>query len=149
MLIYLLLSGKIKSNPGASKVFSPLRKAIGKLYTRPGYSSLFTIGLLNGLLPCGLVYTALAVAVVGGNVKVSGVYMASFGAGTLPMMWMIAFFAGSIRSNFRISIRTAYPYIIFLMACILILRGLNLGIPFLSPAFENGHTHAPGIECHD
>ncbi|RYG30189.1 MAG: sulfite exporter TauE/SafE family protein, partial [Chitinophagaceae bacterium] len=118
-------------------------------YAHPSYSSLFLIGLFNGLLPCGLVYAALAVAVAGGSVTTSSLFMASFGAGTLPMMWMVAFFAGSIKYSFRVSLRKAYPFVIFIMGCVLILRGLNLGIPFISPALHEGHEHVAGIECHD
>jgi sulfite exporter TauE/SafE len=131
------------------KIMAPLRQRIARMYAQPTYVSLFSIGVLNGLLPCGLVYAALAVAVAGGSIVTSSLFMAAFGAGTLPMMWMVAFFAGSLKLSFRSSLRKVYPYIIFVMACILILRGLNLGIPFISPGLHEGHNHVEGIQCHD
>ncbi len=149
MLVFLFLPSQLKNSGGNLKFMIALRQTIARLYAHPSYSSLFLIGLFNGLLPCGLVYAALAVAVAGGSVTTSSLFMASFGAGTLPMMWMVAFFAGSIKYSFRVSLRKAYPFVIFIMGCVLILRGLNLGIPFISPALHEGHEHVAGIQCHD
>lgn len=149
MLIFLLLPNKFKKGDRSVKMLAPLRKKIAAMYSEPRFSSLFAIGVLNGLLPCGLVYASLAVAVAGGNIFSSSLFMAAFGAGTLPMMWMVAFFAGSFKLSFRLSIRKAYPYIVFVMACIMILRGLNLGIPFISPELHNGHSPAAVVQCHD
>lgn len=149
MLVFLFLPSQFKNRGGNLKFMISLRQKIARLYAHPSYPSLFLIGLFNGLLPCGLVYAALAVAVAGGSVPTSSLFMASFGAGTLPMMWMVAFFAGSIKYSFRVSLRKAYPFVIFIMGCVLILRGLNLGIPFISPALHEGHEHVAGIQCHD
>ncbi len=113
--------------------FEQLRSAIGRLFARNNFSSLFSIGLLNGLLPCGLIYIAAAVAVVTGNVIDSMTFMAFFGVGTLPMMWSIAFFGNYVSVSLRQKIRKAYPYMMTLMACLLILRGMGLGIPYVSP----------------
>ena len=149
MLLFLFLPARCKNLPGNVQFLAPLRKKIGRLYSRPSYGSLFMIGLLNGLLPCGLVYAALAVAIAGAEVSSSSLFMAAFGAGTIPMMWMVAFFGTSIKWNLRHHIRKAYPYIIFFMACFLILRGLSLGIPFISPDLHATHHHPAGISCHD
>ncbi len=94
------------------------------------------MGLLNGLLPCGLVYMAAAVAVSAGDVANSMVFMAAFGLGTLPMMWSIAFFGNYVSVSRRQKIRKAYPYIMTMPACLLILRGMGLGIPYVSPKVE-------------
>jgi len=116
--------------------FQKLRMALGRLFSKKNYSSLFSIGLLNGLLPCGLVYMAAAVAVSAGDVINSIAFMAFFGLGTLPMMWSIAFFGNYISVNVRQKIRKAYPYMMTLIACLLILRGMGLGIPYISPMVE-------------
>ncbi len=113
--------------------FEKLRSATGKLFLNQNFSSLFSIGLLNGLLPCGLVYMAAAVAVATGDIIDSMVFMAFFGLGTLPMMWSIAFFGNYVSTSLRQKIRKAYPYMMLLMACLLILRGMGLGIPYVSP----------------
>ena len=76
--------------------------------------------------------------------------MAAFGLGTLPMMWSVAFFGSVIGFKTRISIRKAYPYLLFIMACFLIIRGMGLGIPYLSPDLNvTGKITAGSIECHE
>ncbi|KAA9041116.1 sulfite exporter TauE/SafE family protein [Ginsengibacter hankyongi] len=116
--------------------FQKLRTALGRLFLKKNFSSLFSIGLLNGLLPCGLVYMAAAVAVSAGDIINSIAFMAFFGLGTLPMMWSIAFFGNYIGVSVRQKIRKAYPYMMMLVACLLILRGMGLGIPYISPVVE-------------
>ncbi len=113
-----------------------LRSVLGSLFSKKNFSSLFSIGLLNGLLPCGLVYMAAAVAVSTGDVANSIIFMAFFGLGTLPMMWSIAFFGNYVSIGIRQKIRKAYPYMMTLLACLLILRGMGLGIPYVSPKIE-------------
>ena len=126
--------------------FSKLRSALASLFSKRNYTSLFSIGLLNGLLPCGLVYMAAAVALVAGGVVNSMLFMAFFGLGTLPMMWSVAFFGNYVSVSFRQKIRRAYPYMMTLVACLLILRGMGLGIPYVSP--KVGLEKKTVIECH-
>lgn len=127
------------------RFFALLRNGLGVLYSRKGFLSLFLIGVLNGLLPCGLVYMALAGAVATGSVLNSAVFMAGFGLGTLPVMWAVAFFGHFITMGIRVRMRKVYPYVMALMACLLIVRGLGLGIPYLSP--KAGGTDKTAIEC--
>ena len=46
----------------------------------------FAAGILNGALPCGLVYLAAAGALLSGGVSSSFFYMILFGLGTLPLL---------------------------------------------------------------
>lgn len=137
IIIFLVVPAKYKIQALASKhlyaYFSKLRTALSKLLKQKRQSSLFIIGLLNGLLPCGLVYMAAAGAVAAGSTLDSVVFMAAFGLGTLPVMWSVAFFGNYIKSSIRLKINRAYPYMLALIACLLILRGMGLGIPYLSP----------------
>lgn len=126
----------LKSNNAVLVFFERLRAGLGKLFFKKGYSSLFAIGLLNGLLPCGLVYMAAAGAVATGDTQNSVLFMVFFGLGTLPVMWSVAFFGNYIGVTIRQKIRKAYPYMMTLMACLLILRGLGLGIPYVSPKMD-------------
>jgi|SRR5436190_8256261 len=125
--------------------FEKIRFSLGELFSRKKYSSLFFIGILNGLLPCGLVYMAAAGAVATGEVQGSILFMAFFGLGTLPMMWSIAFFGNYVSIGIRQKIRRAYPYLVTFMACLLILRGMGLGIPYLSPEMKTEKANI--IEC--
>ncbi|MDQ2862912.1 MAG: sulfite exporter TauE/SafE family protein [Bacteroidota bacterium] len=139
IILFIILPKRLsffKTNNSLLKFFGKLRSALGKLFAQKNFSSLFSIGLLNGLLPCGLVYMAAAVAVVSGDVINSMMFMAFFGLGTLPMMWGIAFFGNYVSISIRQKIRKAYPYMMTLLACLLILRGMGLGIPYVSPKTE-------------
>ena len=152
IIIYLLWPRNkfmLAGNSRLQTFFASLRNNLGKLFTQKKYHSVFFIGLLNGLLPCGLVYMAIAAAVSTASVINSSLFMAAFGLGTLPLMWSLSFFGSYITVQRRVTIRKAYPYLMFAMACLLIVRGLGLGIPYLSPDINNsGNGINKGIECH-
>ena len=114
-------------------IFKTVRNKLGKLFSNKQKSSLLTIGLLNGLLPCGLVYVAIAAATATGSIGGSVLFMSFFGLGTLPVMWSIAYLGNYVGVSLRSTIRKAYPYMMTIMACLLILRGMGLGIPYISP----------------
>jgi sulfite exporter TauE/SafE len=110
-----------------------LKKSIGRLFSVRSFSSLFFIGMLNGLLPCGLVYMAIAGAIGTGGIAEGSIYMVLFGLGTIPMMLAIAV-AGNILSNsVRNKINKMIPALVVVVGLLFILRGLSLGIPYLSP----------------
>ena len=136
IIVFIILPKRIKTmgnNNLLMAFFEKIRAALGVLFFKKNYSSLFSIGLLNGLLPCGLVYMAAAGAVATGDIVNSVLFMAFFGLGTLPVMWSVAFFGNYVGIGIRQKIRKAYPYMMLLMACLLILRGMGLGIPYVSP----------------
>lgn len=147
ILLFILIPQKYKLQTSVSKYtngyFNKLRTALGRLFTQKNHTSLLVIGLLNGLLPCGLVYMAVAGAIGAGNTGGSILFMAAFGLGTLPVMWSIAFFGNYVGLRWRQTIRRAYPYMMALMACLLILRGMGLGIPYVSPKMnaEKAEVH--------
>ncbi len=110
-----------------------LKSTIGKIFSIRSFSSLFFIGLLNGLLPCGLVYMAIAGAIGTGNVMLGTFYMVLFGLGTIPMMLSISL-AGNVMSlAAREKINKLIPVLVVVVGIFFILRGLSLGIPYLSP----------------
>lgn len=101
-------------------------------------------GLLNGLLPCGLVYAALAAATVTAHPLQGMLFMAVFGLGTTPSLTAVIFLQGKISTRFKASLmRTSY-YLSILIGILLILRGFNLGIPYLSPKY---HPQQQEIDC--
>ncbi len=119
--------------------FSPvgkLKKSIGKLFSVRSFSSLFFIGLLNGLLPCGLVYMAIAGAIGTGEVVLGSLYMIMFGLGTIPMMLSIAIAGNILNAAIRQKINRLIPVLVVVVGIFFILRGLSLGIPYLSPPRE-------------
>lgn len=116
------------------------------LQSGKGGLSYLGLGMANGLLPCGMVYVAIAAALTAGSVSGSVYFMATFGLGTLPAMTAFSYFGTSMSVNIRQAFRKAVPIAMAIMACLLILRGMNLGIPLISPVMQS----APGVvvECH-
>ena len=103
------------------------------LFHKKNMGNLFLIGLLNGLLPCGLVYMAIAGALATGNILYSSMFMAAFGLGTLPAMVTMSFAGSFVSLSMRNKIKKSVPYIVGFMGILLILRGMNLDIPYISP----------------
>lgn len=110
-----------------------LKTRIISQFQKSDLRSLFIIGLLNGLLPCGMVYIAIAGALTSGTVLNSVVFMVAFGLATVPFMFSVSYVGQLISINARNFIRKAQPIIITITAILLILRGLNLGIDHISP----------------
>ena len=98
------------------------------------------IGLLNGMLPCGLVYIALAASIVTGNFIESALYMGIFGLGTFPIMFAIAYSGRIFNARVRQKLYKVVPVFVILLGTLFILRGLNLGIPYVSPQINAGHV---------
>lgn len=118
-------------------------------HARGGLSALYT-GLLNGLLPCGLVYIGIIGSVAAGSALKGMLFMFCFGVGTMPVMLSFLLMAKQFSFNFRYKIKKLAPIFISFVAVLLILRGLNLGIPYLSPSIHSlstGNENAAAIEC--
>ncbi len=124
-------------NPVASVVQS-LKAQFSTLLRRRSLLSLVALGILNGFLPCGLVYVAAAGAITTGGIVAGGEYMIAFGLGTVPMMLAIGLSGRLVPVRVRLQLQKAVPASIGLLATLLILRGLSLGIPFLSPDLSPG-----------
>jgi uncharacterized protein len=110
-----------------------LKQSLSMLFKKRNMSTLFSIGILNGLLPCGLVYLGIAGAIATGNSLDGVLFMAMFGFGTLPAMFVLSVFGNAISLKFRSRVNKAMPIFIVTTALLLILRGMNLGIPYVSP----------------
>jgi uncharacterized protein len=109
------------------------KNTLGKLFRKKSYSALAGIGLLNGFLPCGLVYTALAGATASGDIFYAGAFMLMFGMGTIPALLVLAAIGKRTRINWQGVIKKALPAMAVILGSLLILRGLSLGIPYISP----------------
>jgi uncharacterized protein len=142
MLIFALmpedLAAKITGVKHLFRGFTKLKQLLGHLFQQRTNKALLFTGLLNGLLPCGLVYLGIAGAAATGNALHGALFMAAFGMGTFPLMIGVSAFSQLITIPVRNKIRRAMPVVIVVMGLMLILRGLNLGIPYISP--EITHT---------
>lgn len=116
-----------------------LKNQLAPLFRNSSLGSLFFIGLLNGLLPCGLVYVALAGAIATGGVASGAMFMFVFGLGTLPMLALVTLLGNVITGRFKSFVNKLIPYVIVIIGALFILRGLNLGIPYISPPEKKLH----------
>ena len=118
-----------------------IKIGLGLLFRKKTYGSLFAIGLLNGLLPCGLVYMAIAGAIATTNAYSGALFMMLFGLGTIPMLFAFNMLGNALSGALKQRMNKVIPYMIVVVGLLFILRGLNLGIPYLSPPSSKLDVH--------
>lgn len=125
-------------------------KKMGGLFKSKSPFRLFFLGVLNGLLPCGMVYSALMTSIIADSPLNASLTLFFFGLGTLPTMVIFSFYAHRISPLFKSKINRFLPYIVTIIGLMILLRGLNLNIPYLSPKVNfNKQTNEVKIEdCH-
>lgn len=129
--------------PFISKFLFSVKMNLGKLFQKADYKSRFLTGILNGFLPCGMVYAALTASIVAGGIWQSATFMAIFGLGTFPFMFAIVLVGNLMTQAFRIKILKIVPVMMIVLGALFILRGLELGIPYVSPKAEAMKVHDP------
>ncbi len=138
MILVVVIPDKVFNKYQISKPIyssiSKLKSALGSALKRKTADTFLTIGFLNGFLPCGLVYMALFGAIASANALEGGLYMVVFGLGTIPLMTTVIYFSHLLKGTVRQKIQKAIPVFIVFIGALFILRGLGLGIPYLSPA---------------
>lgn len=128
------------------RLTGPLRQFIGKNLQKKTLSSMLLLGAANGLLPCGMVYFAITGALAAGSITKGVFFMTAFGLGTFPAMFALSYFGSRIGQSARNTMKKAVPFVVLLMGMLLILRGLNLNIPYISPYLS---SHSKEIlPCH-
>jgi sulfite exporter TauE/SafE len=133
LLLGLVFSGRLAALQPMSGWVTRLKGAMARYLRTRSLGGFAVLGLLNGLLPCGLVYVACAGAAATGGLLEGTAYMAVFGFGTVPMMLTISLSGRLLQGALRRSLARAVPVSVGLLAAVLILRGMGLGIPYLSP----------------
>ncbi len=137
IIIYAWRKKLFKTSSSSSyinqKITSSFSKNMGKIMRSESPLKLFLLGALNGLLPCGMVYTALITAVVLGTPLLSATSMLAFGLGTLPGLVAFSLFAQQLGNPIRSKINRYLPYLITVVGLLIVLRGMNLNIPYISP----------------
>ena len=138
MIVVVLIPYKTFNKYNVSKplykLISKVKNALGVALKKKTPDTFLTIGFLNGFLPCGLVYMAVFAAIATANAYEGSLYMAIFGLGTIPLMTATIYFSRFLKGRFRNKIQKAIPIFVILIGTLFILRGLGLGIPYISPA---------------
>ena len=130
------------------KILAKVKSALGQSMKKRTPDTFLTIGFLNGFLPCGLVYVALFGAVALATPLYGSLYMILFGLGTIPLMTSAIFASGWFGSGVKVKIRKLVPVFVVVIGFLFIVRGLGLGIPYLSPKPVTQEMVSADIECH-
>ncbi|MFV8375597.1 sulfite exporter TauE/SafE family protein [Flavobacterium sp. LB1P62] len=151
MIIVVLTPDKIFAKYNFSKpvfkLIATIKTALGSQFRNKSYKSLFIIGLLNGFLPCGMVYVALFGAIAMQSESLGVLYMILFGLGTVPLMSSVVYINSFLTVSVRNRIQKKIPYVAVVIGVLFILRGLGLGIPYISPSNMNLFVQA-NPNCH-
>ena len=141
------IGSKIEKFSPLKYLYGVIKEKFSILMKKRGTFALVTMGMLNGLLPCGLVYTALLGATAVADIWQSAAFMMLFGLGTAPALIVVSMTGKIISGKYRSYLSRAIPVLSIALALILILRGLNLGIPLVSPKISTTTAHEKTMDC--
>jgi sulfite exporter TauE/SafE len=151
MIVLVLIPSQHTSHFKLTKpiyhLISKVKSHLGKALKKKTADTFLTIGFLNGFLPCGLVYMAVFGAIAMGSVAESSLYMVLFGIGTIPLMTTAVYIGKFLNQSIRTRIQRAIPVVVIIIGALFILRGLGLGIPYVSPSPVVEMVDS-SIDCH-
>jgi sulfite exporter TauE/SafE len=133
----------VASVPGFARYTGTIQRLIGKAMGQEGYVTSLSLGALNGLLPCGLVYGALAGAISTMEASDGGWFMLLFGVGTLPMLLTVSLLGNKAGNHIRRKLGIVQPALMIIAGFLLVMRGLHLDLSL----FESAVPRA-GYDCH-
>lgn len=138
MIIVVLLPTRVFNKYNFSKpiykLISKVKSALGQAFKKKTADTFLTIGFLNGFLPCGLVYMAVFASLAMEGALRGSLYMALFGIGTIPLMTTAIYLGKFLNTKVKQRIQKAIPVFVVIIGVLFILRGMGLGIPYISPA---------------
>lgn len=151
MIVVVLIPTKVFNKYNFSKpmykLISKVKSGLGQALKRKTADTFLTIGFLNGFLPCGLVYMAVFASLAMQSAVQGSLYMALFGMGTIPLMTTAIYVGKFLNTTVKQRIQKAIPIFVIVIGLLFVLRGLGLGIPYLSPA-PMSEIATGDIECH-
>ena len=151
MIVLALLPEKVFARYNFSRpiynFISKVKTSLGSQFKRKSPDALFTIGVLNGLLPCGLVYAALFGAITMQSVTFSISYMLLYGLGTIPLMSAVVYVSNFLSLTFRNKLQKMVPLLTVIIGLLFVLRGMGLDIAYISPSNINLFVQSTA-NCH-
>jgi sulfite exporter TauE/SafE len=147
ILIGVFVSPRLARQVPITRAVNWLKASLGSLLQLRAVPAMFGIGLLNGLLPCGLVYVACAAAISTGDVLSGMRYMIAFGLGTVPLLLAISLLGSKLQFVLRFKVQRLIPVSLAVVGLLLVLRGMALGIPYVSPELPV-QPDAAVVTCH-
>lgn len=134
VLVPTQLTNKFKPFQPIYRIISKVKSALGKSLKKKTADTFLTIGFLNGFLPCGLVYMAVFASLATEQALMGSAYMVLFGLGTIPLMTSAIYLGKFLNTKVKQNIQKAIPVFVVLIGVLFVLRGLGLGIPYISPS---------------
>lgn len=134
VIIPISIFNKFNFSKPLYKIIGKVKQKLGIYLNKKSNKAIFSIGFFNGFLPCGLVYMALIGSISTGNILQGALYMALFGIGTIPLMTAAVLLGNFVNLSIRTKIQKVIPVLVVIIGLLFILRGLGLGIPYVSPS---------------
>lgn len=151
MIVIVLMPTRLISNYNFSKpifgLIQTVKKKMGLYLQKKSSKAIFSLGVFNGFLPCGLVYMALLGSIATGSELFGAFYMFLFGLGTIPLMVSVFFVGNFVSLSIRKKIQRVIPVFVVIIGLLFILRGLGLGIPYISPSDANLQISNTAKDC--
>ncbi|WP_372744455.1 sulfite exporter TauE/SafE family protein [Lutibacter sp.] len=147
VIIPVSIFNKFNFSKPLYRIIGKIKQQLGLYLNKKSNKSLFLIGFFNGFLPCGLVYMALIGSISTGNALNGGLYMFLFGLGTIPLMTAAILLGNFVNLTVRKKIQKAIPVFVVIIGILFILRGLGLGIPYISPSDAKLQISNNPTEC--
>lgn len=152
MILLVLIPYRTFSKYSLSKpiysVVTKVKNQLGRELKKKNPDTFLTIGFLNGFLPCGLVYMALFGSIATASPWLGALFMVLFGMGTIPLMTTAVYFGSMLKGAAKKSVQRLIPVFVILIGLLFILRGMGLGIPYISPAPVT-EIVSSSVECHE
>lgn len=135
IVVVFLNENKFQNNILSNgKWYIKFKSLFGNYIQKRTLSSFLVLGMLNGLLPCAMIYMALFGATATQGTFYGGMFMFWFGLGTMPLLTLIISMRDVINSFFKKKLQRVVPFFLMITGLLLILRGLDLDVPYLSPS---------------
>jgi len=152
IVVVLIPSKKINGYTILKPVYpivAKLKNVMGVYLKKKSSKTFFVLGFLNGLLPCGLVYMAVFGAMASGSATYGTLYLILFGLGTIPLMTVAIYLGNFLKGKAKQNLLKAIPIFVVVIGVLFILRGMGLGIKYISPS-DMVRTQQIDIqyECH-
>ncbi len=140
LIVYVLFAKKLFKiniyNKHAYQFNAFVKAKLGVFLKKKSNTSLLVLGFLNGLIPCGVVFIALQGALIQNSLVNSMMFMLMFGLGTVPMLFGVTYLSNTFSRITKVKINKVMPYLTVVIALLLIVRGANLDIPYISPSYN-------------
>lgn len=138
MIVSALVSFGLQLWPRSAPTGCLLPGFVGELMHSARATHVLLGGMINGLLPCGLVYSYLTLAAATSHPVDGGMVMGLFGLGTLPALAALGLLGGSVPLRWQMSLRRIGAWCVLLTGLLTLLRG---GLALTSPRDHDPRCH--------